>query len=86
MEFDSGRFGSGGKSRLMVDVHEMTSDGYQTFNYQERDGVLGEVSVRGVSDNTAVTAFSSVMRSAQQHAEPEGLDARADRSSSATTS
>ena len=37
VDFNSGRFGAGGKSRLMVDVHEMRSDGYQTFNFQKRD-------------------------------------------------
>src|SRR5215471_13436484 len=31
-EFDSGRFGGDGKQRLLVEGHEMRSDGYQTFN------------------------------------------------------
>src|SRR5262245_22197293 len=37
VEFNSGRMGSNGRSRLMVDVHDMRSEGYQTFNYQQRD-------------------------------------------------
>ena len=37
VDFNTGRFGPDGKSRLMFDVHEMRSDGYQTFNFQQRD-------------------------------------------------
>ena len=29
-------FGSAPKSNLYVDVHHLTSDGYQTFNYNMR--------------------------------------------------
>ena len=38
--FNSGRFGMFGgapKSNLYVDVHHMTSDGYQTYNYNLRN-------------------------------------------------
>jgi iron complex outermembrane receptor protein len=60
-EFDSGRFGEGGKSRLLVEGHEMKSDGYQTFNYQDRKAFSAKYQY-SVSDTTSITAFSSVMQ------------------------
>ena len=60
-EFDSGRFGPGGKSRLLVEAHEMKSDGYQTFNDQDRKAFSAKYQYT-VSDTTAITAFSSVMQ------------------------
>ena len=59
-EFNSGQFGRDGKSRLIADVHEMRSDGYQTFNDQKRDAFSAKYQYQ-VSDNTQVTGFSSVM-------------------------
>ena len=59
-EFDSGRFGPDGKSQLLMDVHEMKSDGYQTFNFQKRDAFSAKYQY-ALSDNTAVTAFTSVI-------------------------
>jgi iron complex outermembrane receptor protein len=59
-QFDSGRFGGEGKSRLLIEGHEMRSDGYQTFNYQRRDAFSAKYQY-SVSDNTVLTAFSSVM-------------------------
>src|SRR5689334_18426995 len=60
-EVDSGRFGPGGKSRLLVEAHEMKSDGYQTFNYQDRKAFSTKYQYT-VNDTTAITAFSSVMQ------------------------
>jgi iron complex outermembrane receptor protein len=60
-EVDSGRFGPGGKSRLLVEGHEMKSDGYQTFNYQDRKAFSAKYQYT-VNDNTALTAFASVMQ------------------------
>jgi iron complex outermembrane receptor protein len=60
-EVDSGRFGPGGKSRLMVEAHEMKSDGYQTFNYQDRKAFSAKYQYT-VNDNVAISAFSSVMQ------------------------
>src|SRR5262252_5130051 len=60
-EVDSGRFGPGGKSRLMIEAHEMKSDGYQTFNYQDRKAFSAKYQYT-VNDTTAITAFSSVMQ------------------------
>jgi hypothetical protein len=60
VDFNTGRFGTDGKSRLMIDAHEMRSDGYQTFNFQQRDAFSAKYSYQA-SANTSVTAFSSIM-------------------------
>jgi iron complex outermembrane receptor protein len=60
-EVDSGRFGPGGKSRLLVEAHEMKSDGYQTYNYQDRKAFSAKYQL-SLSDTTTITAFSSVMQ------------------------
>src|SRR5262249_36588711 len=36
LDVDSGAFGPGKKSSLTANVHQMLSDGYQTYNYQKR--------------------------------------------------
>src|SRR5689334_19580476 len=59
-QFDSGRLGSDGKSRLLLEAHEMRSDGYQTYNYQKRDAFSAKYEY-APSDNTVFTVFSSVM-------------------------
>jgi len=59
-EFDSGRFGADGRQRLLIEGHQMESDGYQTFNYQKRDAFQAKYQYT-VSDNTVVTAFTSIM-------------------------
>jgi iron complex outermembrane receptor protein len=60
-EVDSGRFGPGGKQRLLIEAHEMKSDGYQTFNYQDRKAFSAKYQYT-VNDDTSITAFSSVMQ------------------------
>jgi iron complex outermembrane receptor protein len=60
VDFNTGRFGDGGKNRLMFDMHEMRADGYQTFNYQQREAFSAKYSYQ-VSDNSSVTAFTSIM-------------------------
>jgi iron complex outermembrane receptor protein len=60
VEYDSGRLGEQGKSRFLIDAHDMRSDGYQTFNYQKRDAFSAKYQY-AVSDNTMITAFSSVV-------------------------
>ncbi|WP_348265322.1 TonB-dependent receptor [Telmatobacter sp. DSM 110680] len=61
--YNSGSFGLFGgpkKSNLFVDIHHMTSDGYQTFNYNTRNGgsLLYQYSF---SPRTVLTAFSGVI-------------------------
>ena len=59
-QFDSGRMGPNGKMRVLVEGHQMTSDGYQTYNYQDRKAFQAKYQY-SVTDNIAVTAFTSVM-------------------------
>jgi len=60
-EFDSGAFGGdGGKSRLLVDVHQMESDGYQTYNWQRRNAFSAKYQY-AASEHTAITAFASII-------------------------
>src|SRR5215510_1789651 len=60
VDFNTGRFGRDGRSRLMADLHEMRSDGYQTFNFQKRDAFSAKYQYQA-TDNTSLTAFSSIM-------------------------
>ena len=57
-QFSTGRFGPGGKSGLLFDIHDMTSDGYQTLNHQKR--VAFDAKYQYVlSDRTALTFFAA---------------------------
>jgi iron complex outermembrane receptor protein len=59
-EYDSGSFGPGKKLSLNLDVHHLGSDGYQTYNYQTRNG--GDIHVQyKLSDKTTITGFSGVI-------------------------
>lgn len=58
-QFDSGGMG-GGKLRVLVEGHQMTSDGYQTFNSQDRKAFQTKLQY-AVNSNVAVTAFTSIM-------------------------
>ncbi len=61
--FNSGNFGLFGspkKSNLFIDVHHMTSDGYQSFNYNTRDA--GSLLYQyQFSPKTVLTGFSGVI-------------------------
>ena len=57
-QFDSGAFG-GGKSRLMIEGHELRSDGYQTFNDLKTDAFSAKYQFTP-NDHTVLTAFSSI--------------------------
>jgi iron complex outermembrane receptor protein len=59
-QFDSGRLGGDGHSRLLVEGHAMRSDGYQTYNYQDRNAFSAKY-LYTPSDSTQVSAFASVM-------------------------
>jgi iron complex outermembrane recepter protein len=71
MDFNTGRFGADGKSRLMFDLHEMRADGYQTFNFQKRDAFSAKYQYQ-VSNDTAITAFTSVMHLASNTPNQKG--------------
>src|ERR1017187_338451 len=56
-----GVFGSPSKSNLFVDWHRMTSDGYQTFNHNMRNG--GSILYQyQFSPKTVLTGFSGVIQ------------------------
>lgn len=57
-EYDSGEFGPDGSSRLIFDAHQMTSDGYQTFNRQKRDASMLKYQY-AASEKTQITVFGS---------------------------
>jgi iron complex outermembrane recepter protein len=58
--YDSGAFGPGKKSNLLADVQRMTSNGYQTYNYQIRNA--GSLKyVYKFSDNNVLTGFAGVV-------------------------
>jgi len=57
-ELQTGAFGPGGSSNLIVNAHAMNSDGYQTFNDQQRQGISVKYQF-AVSENTTLTAFGS---------------------------
>ncbi|MBN9615485.1 MAG: TonB-dependent receptor [Acidobacteriales bacterium 59-55] len=59
--FDSGNFGGYNKrSNLFIDVHHMTSDGYQTFNRQTRNAGSLKYQYK-LSDKTVLTGFAGVI-------------------------
>jgi iron complex outermembrane recepter protein len=57
--FDSGKF-EDGKMRLSVEGHQMTSDGYQTFNFQDRKAFSAKYQY-AISRDVQLTGFSSVV-------------------------
>jgi iron complex outermembrane receptor protein len=59
-DLSTGAFGPGGRSRLQVDLHQMKSDGYQTFNYQQRTAFEAKYQFVA-SEHTAITAFAGVI-------------------------
>jgi iron complex outermembrane receptor protein len=59
LQFDSGTFG-GGTNRLLIEGHQMKSDGYQTYNYQDRDAFSAKYQLQA-SDKTTISAFASLM-------------------------
>src|SRR6266850_1225444 len=58
--YDSGFFGPGGKSNLLIDVHQMKSDGYQTYNFQRRNGFEAKYQY-AFSSRARLTLFSSIV-------------------------
>jgi iron complex outermembrane receptor protein len=59
-QFDSGTLLSNKKLAMTGDIHRMTSDGFQTFNYQERNA--GDLKVQyKFSPTTILTGYSGVI-------------------------
>ncbi|HEY8027799.1 MAG TPA: TonB-dependent receptor [Burkholderiaceae bacterium] len=59
-EFESGQFGPDGRSNLLVNAQQMNSDGYQTYNHQDRQALSAKYQYI-VSADTVLTAFTSYM-------------------------
>ncbi|HEY1984191.1 MAG TPA: TonB-dependent receptor [Terracidiphilus sp.] len=60
-QYNTGMFGPRKNVGLSLDVHRMTSDGFQTLNYIERNG--GEIKLLyDLSKNTTITGYSGVIR------------------------
>ena len=60
IEHSTGKFGENGQNNLLVNVHQMKSDGYQTYNNQDRIGFSAKYE-REISKDTKLTAFTSWM-------------------------
>ena len=60
LNIDSGLFGPGKRNSFVIDVHQLDSSGYQTFNYQKRDAGSIKYQYR-VSPRTSITLFSGVV-------------------------
>ncbi len=61
LQYDSGNFGGAGKrSSLFMDFDRLTSDGFQTFNAQERNAGSLKYQLK-VTDKTVLTGFSGVI-------------------------
>jgi iron complex outermembrane receptor protein len=56
--YSSGRFGANDSSSVVLDIHDMQSDGYQTFNDQHRDAFSMKYQ-DAISDQTTLTVFGS---------------------------
>ncbi len=61
LDLDSGQFGgSDKKSSLTINLHQMLSDGYQTYNYQKRVAGFIKYQYR-LTDRTTFTMFSGLV-------------------------
>ena len=60
LDLDSGLFGPGKKEAVLFNVNAMTSDGYQTFNFQQRDAGYGKFQHR-FSDTSSLTLYGGVV-------------------------
>jgi iron complex outermembrane receptor protein len=60
MDYDSGLFGPGNKNDLTIDIHQIESNGYQTFNHQRSDSGSLKYQYR-ISPRATITLFSGVV-------------------------
>jgi iron complex outermembrane receptor protein len=60
LDLDSGQFGPDKKSSLTINLHQMLSDGYQTYNYQKRVAGFIKYQYR-LNDRTTFTLFSGLV-------------------------
>ncbi len=60
LDGDSGLFGPGKKEAVLFDINQMTSDGYQTYNKQQRDAGYAKFQHR-FSDKTTLSLYGGVV-------------------------
>ncbi len=61
LDYDSGLFGGRSKkSNVLLNIHNLSSDGYQTYNYQDRWAGSAKYQYK-FSDRTVLTAFTGVV-------------------------
>ena len=61
LDYDSGAFGGKAKKfSVLLGLHQMKSDGYQTYNYQNRWGGTAKYQYK-FSDKTILTAFTGIV-------------------------
>jgi len=60
LEHETGQFGSEGKSNLLVNVQKMKSDGYETYNRQDRQGLSAKFQ-HELTNATTLTLFGSYL-------------------------
>jgi iron complex outermembrane receptor protein len=61
LDYNSGLFGGRAKkSSLILNVHNLSSDGYQTYNYQDRWAGSAKYQYK-LSETTVITAFTGVV-------------------------
>ena len=60
LDIDSGAFGPDKKSSLTINLHQMLSDGYQTYNYQKRVAGFIKYQYR-LNSRTTFTLFSGLV-------------------------
>lgn len=60
LDFESGLFGPEKKDAVLANVNHMSSDGYQTYNYQQRDAGYAKYQHR-ISPTTTLTLYGGVV-------------------------
>ena len=60
LDADSGFFGQGNKNSFLMDIQQLLSDGYQTFNRQKRVAGYGKYQYR-FSDRTSLTLYGGLV-------------------------
>jgi iron complex outermembrane receptor protein len=60
LDIDSGQFGPGKKSSLTINIHQLLSDGYQTYNYQKRVAGFLKYQYR-LNQRTTLTLFAGLV-------------------------
>jgi len=60
LDADSGFFGPGSRNSFLMNIQQLLSDGYQTYNLQKRDAGYGKYQYR-VSDRSSLTLYGGLV-------------------------